>query len=186
VLLVIGLQNLGVGTYLCAYGGRQHGPPIVSLGPFQSLRVHHQAIAALFLRGLALWRTSPACALWALQECFDAIAEAVIAPGLRSAATPALTAAFIVCYGRLGIGGTRILLGGHARDMLRYPLRFLGPGCGIGHGLLLGERARMHHHKPHVLLCHTAVCILHVDAANDTLPMPASGGVALGTARFFE
>src|SRR5438132_10302983 len=47
VLLLIGLENLGIARDLSAYGRGQYGPPIVLLRIGQGCNLHHQAIARL-------------------------------------------------------------------------------------------------------------------------------------------
>ena len=58
ILLLIGLEYLGIRTHLWLHRGGQDGPPVSVLGGDQRLWVHDQAIADLDLGCLGLRRTA--------------------------------------------------------------------------------------------------------------------------------
>jgi hypothetical protein len=57
---------------------------------------------------------------------------------------------------------------------------------GIRLGLLLGQLARMHHHKAEGLVGYPSFTILDLHLAEHALPMPAAWGFVLRPARFLS
>lgn len=108
------------------------------------------------------------------------------APGPWPAPTAAWSPAFLHRTRGFGSDGTRILLRGHPLDMRCHTLGFLRVRCGRRFRLLLGQRARMHHHKPEVCWRRVTSRLLNIDAAQDALPPPASGGLLGSPSRFFQ
>src|SRR5215510_3006780 len=94
MLVVIGLEDLRIGTYLSVDGRREDGPPIVGLSPLHCRHLYDHAIALRHLGWVCFGRTSSLRTLDALREGLDAIAEAMRAPGPRPTPTATWGAAF--------------------------------------------------------------------------------------------
>ena len=74
----------------------------------------------------------------------------------------------------------------HPLHVVCHGLGFLLLGDGIRLGLLLGQLIRMHHDKTQFLLCDPSLAVLHLDPADDALPMPTSGCFVPGPPRFLH
>jgi hypothetical protein len=148
MLVVIGPQNLRIGTHLSPNRGRQDGPALLSLSSTERRDVYHYSIALLHLGQFSFRRPSPACPLLPLAACLDAVAEGMIPPELWPAPPASRGPAFIDSHGGLRVGGTRIQLRSNALPMRFHLRRFLGLGRGRRLGFLLREGAGMHDEKP--------------------------------------
>jgi hypothetical protein len=108
------------------------------------------------------------------------------APGPWPATSPPLAAAVIVGNRGFRIGGTGKTSHLDASDVFGYPRGLVGLGFAIRQRCLLGQRARVHDHKPERLEGDPPVAILHFHTPHDTLPIPLAWRLLPRTARFFE
>src|SRR5262245_23386006 len=80
ILVLIGLENVGIRTDLSADRGGQHGPSVVLFSICQGLDLDHEAIARLHRRWLQLRRPSPMGAARAAGRCHAVITDRMIPP----------------------------------------------------------------------------------------------------------
>src|SRR5262249_51496548 len=161
-------------------------PAMVFLGMTPHLDVRHQAIPGLGRGWVRLrWPSSPGAARAAALG-HDAIAERVIPPGARLAASAALPSALILGDGGLGIGPAGTPPGVPLSHVVGHGLRFLHWRPGRGLGVLLRQLTRMPHDKAHLFLPDPLITILHLSLPHDALPMPAAGRFRLGPPRFLD
>jgi hypothetical protein len=183
MLVVIGLENLGIRTDLSPNWGRQDRPPLLGLALSPALHLHEHSVALLHLRPFCCRRTSPARPSLPLAERLDAIAQGRKTPGPGPAPPDAGGAAFIDRDGRFGVCRTGIRWRRDGLDMRRHLVRFLGGCCGSRLGFPLGQGTRRHDHTPECLLADVTIRGLHVNPAEDTLAPPTAGDLLGPTAR---
>jgi hypothetical protein len=151
MLLLIGLENLGIGTDLRAHRGGQHGPSVVFFRIIQGLNFDHKAIAGLQRYWGRLGWPSALRPPRGAGVSHDAIVDGMIPPGLGPAASSSRPPVLILCKRRCGICLTGKPAGLDTLDVLGDGARFLLLRSGIGLRLLLGQLTRMHHAKAHLL-----------------------------------
>src|SRR5262249_38913916 len=96
VLLLIGLENLGICAHLRAHGGGEHRPAIVLLRVGQSLYLHDYAVASLCCWRVCCRGTSPTGAARTPGIRHDVIADRMIPPGAWATAAAPLVPARIL------------------------------------------------------------------------------------------
>jgi Transposase IS116/IS110/IS902 family len=177
LLVVIGLENLRLGTPRTPDWGRQDRPSLVGFSLLSLLSLYDHARALFQLRRFRCGRASSVRPLFPWRARLDTLGEGRRAPGPRPAATAAWGAAGIDGNHGFGISGTRILLHGYMLDRRGDPLGFLGVRRRRGRGLLLRQRAGMDHDTSASLLHGVAVRVLDLHTAPDPLAPPASGSL---------
>src|SRR5919205_2124315 len=115
----------------------------------------------------------------------DVIADGMIPPGLGPTTAPARPPVLVLCDRCCGIRLTGKPPRLHMRAVRHEGFGFFGLRRAIGLGLLLCQLTRMHHDKAHFLLGDPPIAVLHLDVADDALPMPAAGRPLLPPARVF-
>src|SRR5690349_10627438 len=95
MLLLIGLENLGICTDLRADRGGQHGPALVLLRVGQPRDLDHKALARFRWGGVGLRRTAPPRSPPLAGGGPDMRVDRVIPPGLGPAAAPARPAVLV-------------------------------------------------------------------------------------------
>jgi hypothetical protein len=106
VLLLIGLEYLGLCTALCPHGGRQDGPALRGGGRHVGCCLDSEAIADGVLGQFGLGGTTSLHALLPSRDRFHPIVEGMVTPWPWLAPTPPLPAPFVLRHSRLGLGDT--------------------------------------------------------------------------------
>src|SRR5262252_6411274 len=106
MLLLIGLEYLGICTFFGPQCRGQHSPPLRLLDGDHGLGLHDETIAALDLACLGLRRTASLRPLYGSANCFHTIVQGMVTPEARCAAPASLPPAFIVDDSCLGVGHT--------------------------------------------------------------------------------
>jgi hypothetical protein len=186
LLLLIGLENLGIRTDLSAHRRGEHRPPISFFGLVQGLDLHGAARARLCRGRGGLRRTSPARPTRAAGVGHDAIAYGMIPPGLGPAAAPPRAPVLGLRDRRFGIRLTGKPPRLRMRDVRNDRFGFLCLCRAICLGLLLRQLARMHDHKAQGLVSSAPVTVLDLHLAGHALPVPAAWGFILRPTRFLH
>ena len=113
----------------------------------------------------------------------DAIADGMIPPGLRPAATAAWAPVLVLCNGRCGIRLTSKPASLHVRAVLNDGRRFLRLRSRIRLGLLLHQLTRMDDDKAQAFLRNAPVTVLHLHLAHHALATPAARHFVLRPSR---
>src|SRR5262249_5285539 len=147
ILVLIGLENVGIATHLSGHGRGQHEPSSGLLWVGERLHVYYQAIPCLSRGRGRLSRTPPPRTSRAARVSDDTIADGMIPPRMWTAPATARLVVFILRNSRCGIRLTGKPAGVHALDAVSEGLSFLCLGAGIRLRVLLSQLAGMHHEK---------------------------------------
>ena len=186
MLLLIGLENLGVRTGLRAHRRGQYRPAIVLLQVAQGFDVHDETLARLRRGWVRLRWASPSSAAHAAGVRDNVIAYRMIPPRAGAATSAARPSVLIFRDGSCRISLTSKPLSLHMLHMVCDGLSFLALRSGIRLSLLLGQLIRMHHDKPEFLHGDPPITILHLHLPDDALSMPAAGCFCLRPSRFLH
>src|SRR5262249_41359949 len=139
ILVLIGLENVGIWTALRADCGGQHGPSIVLFRVGQGLDRNHETIARLHRLRVGLRRTAPPSPARTARVGDDTLAYRMIPPRVWTATTPARRLVLTLRDSRFSIRFTGKPARLHMLDMLHDGFGFLRLRSGIGLGLLLRQ-----------------------------------------------
>jgi hypothetical protein len=177
ILILRGLEHVGIRTARSVDRGGAHSPPLVRFSMGQRLDLPHEALARLPRWWLHLRGPSPPHAAPAAGVGYDALAYRMISPGLGPAAAPSRPPVLRRRERRCGRRRTGQPAGWHALHGLCNRSR--GLRCGGGRGL--GWRRRQGARRPH----HTAErCERYASVAGLNLPLPAHPGSMPAARRF--
>src|SRR5215510_5088695 len=174
MLLLIGLEYLGIWTALCPHGGRQDGPARRVGGRPVGLCLAPEAIPEAVLGLLGLGGTASLRAFLPLCDRFHLVMEGMIPPGPRLAPTPPLAAAFVLGHSGLRSGGPGQPAGVDPREMLGDLGRCLRLGCGLRDRRRVGPVAGVDHQQAACCPLEASGSLCHFPPADDTVPLPAS------------
>ena len=178
------LEQRGIRPPLWPDRGREDRPAGRLLAGPQALWGHPQASAALALQCRRLRRTaSPRPLLRAIARC-DLRGQARRTPRPWRAPTPPLATPGVRCHGRLRLGSPGTPPRGHGPDGLWDPASFLRWGGRRRHRRLVGPRAGVHDQPAALGHVEAPVRVLHGDATDDTVPLPAARWLLPGPTRF--
>src|SRR5215510_9369005 len=107
MLLLIGLEYLGICTALCPHSGRQDGPALRVGGRHVGCCLAPEAIADGVLGQFGLGGATSLRAFLPLHDRFYPIVQGMVTPWPWLAPTPPLPTPFVLRHRRLGLGDTR-------------------------------------------------------------------------------
>lgn len=186
LLLLIGLEQLGIRTYFRRHRGGQDSPSGSVLGGHHGLWVDHQARAALTRGGLCLGRPPSARALFGNAAGRHTIVPGMLTPGAGLAAAPPVAPPVVFRHGRRRVGAPGQPPGFDALAVLRAPRRLLGVGSRVCRRCRPGQLARGHAEQSERLAANLSITLFHRHMAYDTLPTPLPWRLPAGPAGFCE
>ena len=132
MLLLIGLEQLSIGTSFCFHSGGQDCPAMGVSGQHMGFDLDPEAIADGILGQRGLGGAPSLRAFLPLRDRFHPIVQGMVTPGPRLAPSPPLPTPFVLRNSRLGIGGIRKPAGFDTLDVLCDTRGFFRLSCGIG------------------------------------------------------
>src|SRR6516164_9409071 len=182
LLLLIGLEQLGIRTYFRRHRGGQDSPSGSVLGGHHGLWVDHQARAALTRGGLCLGRPPSARALFGNADGRHTIVPGMLTPGAGLAAAPPVAPPVVCRHGRRRVGAPGQPPGFDALAVLRAPRRLLGVGSRVCRRCQPGQLARGHAEQSERPRASWPITLFHRHMAYDTLPTPLPWRLPAGPA----
>jgi len=181
ILVLIGLEKVGIATYLSAPGRGQHRPPLVLLRVGACRHCHPQARARRTRWRVHLgWPSAPRASQTA-GGGDDTRADRMRPPQAGAAAALSRPLVRIRRAGGFGLSCTGTPAGGHPRPMVCHGRGCRRLGAGIGLGWLRGQLPCMPHEKAPLLLRPPPIAVRDLRRPADAWPMPTAARFGLGT-----